>query len=267
MTYVPKLPDKNVNVSDRHPLAELAWLLGGALGILLLAYLALGLAVDIAVEKMPPDFEAEHLSDFSIPLDVDEGDPFQDPTQEVLEKLIDAMPEVHYDFELGIVPGNEINAFALPGGGIVMMRGLLANADSENEVAMVLAHELGHFANRDHLRGLGRGLVIAVFSSLLFGQDTVGRVMGGTLNLAQMQHSRGQETAADVYGVALLNKAYGHVGGSTAFFERLMENDIPKSLAWMSTHPLSEKRIHDIRNEITTKGYGESGLLPWPPLE
>ncbi len=266
MSYVPKLPKENVNVSKRHPLLDLATLLGGALAILLGLYFLLGLAVDLTVDHLPADFEADHLAELRFPMETDPDDPFLDPTEDVLERLLDHADDMGYDFELAVAPGNDINAFALPGGGIVIMRALLSQAESENEVAMVLAHELGHFAHRDHLRGLGRGLVIASLSALMFGDDTIGRVLGSTLNLAQLSYSRGQETAADIYGLQLLNKAYGHVGGSTAFFERLLEKDIP-GLAWATSHPLSRKRISTIQAHIGQRGYAQQATLPWPPLE
>ncbi len=266
MTYVPKLPTENVNISKQHPLAELAWLLGGVLVILLGVYFLMGVAIDVTVDRLPPDFESRHLADMDFPIATDPDDPFLEPTENVLDLLVDQIPEPAYDFELAISPGNEVNAFALPGGNIVLMRALLAQASSENEVAMVLAHELGHFAHRDHLRGLGRGLVIAALSAFFMGDQVVARVLGSSLNLAQLKHGRGQETAADLYGLELLYKTYGHVGGATAFFERLQASDMP-SLAWAVSHPLSEKRIETLREEIRSRGYHEGDLKPWPPIE
>lgn len=264
MTYVPKLPTENVNVSKRHPLVDLAWLLGGALAILLGIYFLLGLAVDFTVDRLPPEFEKQHLEGMRYPMEIDHDDPFLEPTEEILERLTEQLATPLYDYKLLISPGNDINAFALPGGTIIMVRGLLSRAESENEVAMVLAHELGHFAHRDHLRGLGRDLVIATLTALLFGDETINRVLGGTLNLAQLSHSRGQESAADLFGLELLNKAYGHVAGATAFFERLSKDDIPAGLAWSSSHPLSKKRIQRLRTEIAQRGYVDGELLPWP---
>ena len=55
----------------------------------------------------------------------------------------------------------------------VIYQGLLAQAESENELMMVLGHELGHFANRDHLRGLGRALLVQIAIAAFFRQTTV----------------------------------------------------------------------------------------------
>jgi Zn-dependent protease with chaperone function len=70
-------------------------------------------------------------------------------------------------YKIHIIPDPRINAMALPGGNIVVFSALIKETGSENELAFVLAHELGHFANRDHLRGLGRRLLLLTASAAL----------------------------------------------------------------------------------------------------
>ena len=65
-------------------------------------------------------------------------------------------------FHVYVTEVDDINAIALPGSNIIVFSGLLQNIQSENELVMVLGHELGHYAHKDHLRGLGRGLGISL---------------------------------------------------------------------------------------------------------
>ncbi|MDX1498186.1 MAG: M48 family metallopeptidase [Salinisphaeraceae bacterium] len=256
---------ENVNISKRSPLVEMVWLLGGALLLLLGTYFALGFAVDHIVQRMPDHWEpvlAEHID---IPLEVDEDDPFQDTVENLLEDLVDQLDKQPYDYEVGIAPSNEVNAFALPGGRIVVTRALITSVKSENELAMVLAHELGHFAHRDHLRGLGRGLSMAALSLLLFGADSgVTQFLTGTLNVAHAGFSRKQETAADQFALELLNAKYGHIGGATDFFERLAENE-SRWGEWLSTHPASSERVLALRQHAARQRYKVGQTLPLRP--
>jgi predicted Zn-dependent protease len=97
------------------------------------------------------------------------------------------------DYQLLYIPDETVNALALPGDHVIIYQGLLAEAESENEIMMVLGHELGHFANRDHLRGLGRGIVVQIVASLLFGD--AGSIGAASLEtFARSQFSQQQET-------------------------------------------------------------------------
>ena len=80
---------------------------------------------------------------------------------------------------------------ALPGGQIMVFSGLLKKVNLENELAMVLGHELGHYAHRDHLRGMGRGLGVTLGLAMLFGQDSAVAGIASDLFLGmEMRYSR-----------------------------------------------------------------------------
>ena len=102
----------------------------------------------------------------------------------------------YYEFRVWVADADEVNALALPGQRIVVFRGLLEAVASENELDMVLAHELGHFAGRDHLKGLGRGLVASFLAMTLFGSDSsaAGLVAHITLSF-DARYSQRQEAA------------------------------------------------------------------------
>ena len=176
------------------------------------------------------------------------------------------------EYRVHIVPSEEANAFALPGGHIVFLSGLVKEAGSENELAMVLGHELGHYLERDHLQGLGRGLVLVFLSSLLFGADSpLASLTMALLGGAEMQFSQSQERQADEWGLKLLMEEYGHAGGATSFFRRMEEEEKGKELLYFfSTHPFPRERIEAMEEAILQRGYpvketealGEALTLP-----
>jgi Zn-dependent protease with chaperone function len=72
-----------------------------------------------------------------------------------LVSSVEGLPK--FSYKVSVHDQATVNAVALPGGNIIVFKGLLTELKSENEVAMILAHELGHYAHRDHLHGIGQG--------------------------------------------------------------------------------------------------------------
>jgi predicted Zn-dependent protease len=135
------------------------------------------------------------------------------PGRAVLGRLVTrltqaaALPEA---LHASVVRRDEVNAVALPGGHIYVFEGILAKAESPDELAGVIAHEMGHVARRDGVRSI----LETAGLSFLFGMVLGDFVGGGAIILAaktllQSSYSRDTETAADAYGVALMNKIGG----------------------------------------------------------
>ena len=72
------------------------------------------------------------------------------------------------DYQVFYIEEKTVNALAIPGDKIIIYQGLLEKIDSENELVMILGHEIGHFAHRDHLRRLGNFLLIKLLISFFF---------------------------------------------------------------------------------------------------
>ena len=161
MKFTARQPGINVNVSPTHPLKEFAILAGGLLAIVVGVYLALGLAVDLIVPRLSMDLEKKLAGAFVGRLvETEEVDTTTRSLQDLVDRLQDRCAPLPYMITVHVTESDAVNAAALPGGHMVVFTGLLAEMTSENELAFVLAHELGHYANRDHLRGLGRALVL-----------------------------------------------------------------------------------------------------------
>ena len=87
----------------------------------------------------------------------------QDTLNQLLDRLETNLPAKQIserNYQVLYVPDKTVNALAIPGDRVIIYQGLLTEVQSENELMMVLGHELGHFANRDHLRGLSRQILI-----------------------------------------------------------------------------------------------------------
>lgn len=139
-----------------------------------------------------------------------------------------------------------VNAISLPGGTIVVFRGLLAQAADADEVAGVLAHEMTHVAERHPLAGALRGLGIAGLITLVSG-DASGVLAGGAGALMAGAYSRDDEAEADRGALRLLGAA-GIGSHSFAEFFRHTQTGIP---AWLTDHPDSLARADFIDAHAT----------------
>ena len=150
MKYTARQPEKNVNVTPSSPIQEFYILTAGILGIIIGIYLILGFAVDLIVPHISPDFENRMATHFL--RSVSNDDAGNDPCSYV-QSLVDTMQEhcaqLPYRFTVHVRNDPAINALAFPGGHIIVYTGLLEKVTSENELAFVLAHEMGHYAHRD----------------------------------------------------------------------------------------------------------------------
>jgi len=156
------------------------------------------------------------------------------------------------EYELNVVVFDHamINAFAAPGGQIVLMRGLLDQAPGRDAVAAVLAHEIGHVERRDATRHALRAAGTAGLVSMVLGDFTGGAaavVLGE--RLLQSSYTRAAEAEADSFALDMLNRAGIDSTGMAAFFEQLAAEDgRPKLPAYFSTHPASADRAERARS-------------------
>lgn len=264
--FIPKSIDENVNISKTSPVKEFITLFFGLIGIVFVFYFLLGFALTALIARMPVKFEntISHLYDLGRLGMTDEDDFRQLRAQGVLDRLAANLENNDKEYKVFIKEDDMANAFALPGGRIMILSGLLNEAESENELAMILAHELGHYHNNDHLKGLGRGIVVVFLSAVLFGNDSgVTGFVSGALTSLDMKFSRAQELQADEFALKLLNKTYGHVAGAVDFFVRTQKNEkMPKILRYFSTHPIDEIRIQQIERDIKQNSYRIGNKTP-----
>lgn len=151
--------------------------------------------------------------------------------------------------DIRVVDNAMVNALAAPGGHIVVFRGLLDKAESANEVAGVLAHEMGHVVHHHSMQALVRHYAISLVVTVLTGNDAfLGNA--GTL-LLQFAYSREAEAEADATAVDILDGAGLRSDGLAQFFARIEKGEKKDSTSlwrYVNTHPPTNERIAALNN-------------------
>jgi len=252
MDYNTKTLKHNPNISHEHPLKEFSSLLIAALLLLLIGYLLLNFLAKKALSHITPEDEALLFQNWQPPLSHLNTSPEGIKKTQQLQQRINQLKTcagIQSDIQLNIDDIAEKNAFAFPGGKIVVYSGLLNAITSENSLTFILAHELAHISQRDHLRGLGQGLSLVALSLLINGSNSeLSSLTNSILSFSQAQYSQQQEQQADAKALDTLQCFYGHVGGATDFFKTLLLSEQSNILNhFFSTHPELNLRIQHIQ--------------------
>lgn len=147
----------------------------------------------------------------------------------------------------------QVNAFALPGGEVFVLTGLLDRVQSDDDMLRgVLAHELGHAVHRHGVRALVRNGVYGIALSFFLGDmnGVAATIVGGASKLDTLQYSRSMEEEADEFGVDLLLRIHSDPEGLARFMESLESAPVP---GFLSTHPDSKERAKAIRERMKEK--------------
>ena len=263
----PEIPE-GINTTSTHPLKEFAILSGGVLGLIIVAVFTLGLLAENLAVYIPFSVEQQLVPavfpDSSAGVDTDsEISAYLQYLSAQLAERMDIPDEmtmtIHY-------VNNDIeNAFASVGGHIYIFKGLIRLLPNENALSMVLAHEMAHVLHRHPIMAMGRGMVIGLLLATVSGLSAdhfVGGVISNTGTITMLGFSREQEREADETALTAVAKYYGHVGGAADLFRTLLSLEEKYATGrpqFLSTHPLSENRIHLLHqyarsNDLQTQG-------------
>lgn len=172
-------------------------------------------------------------------------------TAYINEFFIGLKIQSRYDIQIVVIKGDVVNAFALPGGRIVVYDQLLKKLSSYPELAALLAHEFTHVENRHTVRTLLRQLGSKVFLSLVLGDA---RAVGGIIinnadDLKSLSYSRALEKEADDNGARLLADRKIDCSGYIKLFNVLKkETQGSQPQEWINSHPNLDKRIKNVEN-------------------
>jgi Zn-dependent protease with chaperone function len=167
----------------------------------------------------------------------------QSALQALAKKITHDASEV---YETRLMDSEMPNAFALPGGIVIMTTGLLRMADDEAEIAGVLAHEIEHVTQRHVLAGFLRDAVLSAVWALTMGDYAGLMVIDPTTayRIANLEFSRSDEMEADAGAVKRLHRAGLTHTGLLKFFERIQHGEsATDGPEWLSTHPSTDARI------------------------
>ena len=170
--------------------------------------------------------------------------------EEILASLAASVPDVPYSFRLIVVDNPMVNALALPGGTIIVFRGLLDKTRTPEELAGVLAHEVQHILRRHSTQALLQRVSMKVLLAAAVG-DAKGLSYGleGAQVLGMLRYSRQYEEEADAEAVRMLIASGIDPRGLAVFFEAI-QTDREAALkipAYLSTHPDMAGRIQRLR--------------------
>ncbi len=142
------------------------------------------------------------------------------------------------------------NAFALPGGKIMMSDELVKLAQSDEAVLGVLAHELGHHKHHHAMRGIIQSSAVGAIIAVWFG-DVSSIALAVPATLAQMKYSRDFESEADLFALKLMKTSGISTEPMAALFEKMekQHGDSKAPPEWMSSHPITSARIKQFRNQ------------------
>lgn len=242
----------------------------GVLGVVaLLPLLALVLlltrvddAVGWLVKQIPHEQEAKLgdlvLAQTRAQMRVIESGPAVDAVRQIGQRLTTGSA---YTYRWLVVDNAELNAFAAPGGVVVVYSGLLQAAKTPEEAAGVIAHEVAHAELRHGLQGMVKALGVRAGAAVLLG-DWSGAALGQAMTgLLEMKFSREAEEAADAEGLRRLIAARINPTGMADFMDTLAKQSpgaaVPELL---STHPASEGRAVRLREAA------KAHAGPWAPL-
>lgn len=236
---------------------RMVWgIVGGSLLALVLGlWFESDLLVELAVDRIPVEWEQKlgesAYHDFLAGQEIVKEGAAVTAVEEMTRRLTDQISGNPYIFDVTVVRSDVVNAFALPGGYVVVFTGLMKKAENAEEVAGVLAHELNHVLQRHGLERIVKQLgVVAVVSIALGNPPGLGGIMKQLgIELMTLKFGRAQETEADLTGLQLLHRAKIDPNGMITFFERLAEKD-ENRVEWLSTHPMSSNRADRLRSQL-----------------
>jgi predicted Zn-dependent protease len=196
---------------------------------------------------------------------------------EVVESAIDEITGLlknildtsKYTYRITIIENSDINAFSLPGGYIIIYSGLIGFCEASEELAGVIAHEMGHNENHDVLTRLAKNISITITLNSIFGGDN--NKLGNILQqVISTKFDRTQEERADAFAVDLMLRCGINPDYLAQFFERLLEQkpDILNQLDFLMTHPADDKRVEAIRSRAEGKYFIEEPIrINWDELQ
>lgn len=177
--------------------------------------------------------------------------------EKMTSPLIEAIDNERYDFRFHIIEEPTLNAFAIPGGHVVLHSGLILRADSSEEVIGVVAHEIAHVTGQHSLRQMISSTGVVLIVQAFFGdmEGILALITQKSAFLLMQKFSRDHEREADEVGFAYLEKARINPEGMITFFEKLKDEHknaqaLDETLNFLSTHPTTSNRIEFLRNKL-----------------
>ena len=252
---VSRCPDLDQAFAGRRGVAVIvAWSLAATMSIAAVVLFGVPLAADRLAPLVPAAFERRlgDVADQQVKMLFDGKVCDHADGRLAFAKLVNALREtagLDTSVQSGVLSTPVPNAFALPGGKVYLFNGLLAKADNADEIAGVLAHELGHLKHRDSMRGLIYNGGTSFLIGLLFGDVTgSGALIFASRTLVTASYSREAEQNADSFAIDIMHKLGRPAKPMGELLFRVTGKE-GKGLSIVSSHPLTEDRLARMSRE------------------
>ncbi|MBL19971.1 MAG: hypothetical protein CMC82_09180 [Flavobacteriaceae bacterium] len=186
----------------------------------------------------------------------------------VSKRLQEQIPTSEYDYNITILDNPQINAFTIPGGNIYVFSGLISFCDSPEQLAAVLAHEMGHVEKRHTVDRLAQEFGLSVLFSIMTGGDTV-LLSDLYQTLISSGFSRSNEKEADQFALNLLEDASISPKSIASFFRKLNRENLAydDKIELVMTHPHNNSRIKASLNHEVDETFKEISFnLNWEEI-
>lgn len=178
-----------------------------------------------------------------------------DYIKEIVEKVGKKSDRPNLNYTLRVIENKEINAFATPGGFIYLYTGLIEKIESNDEIANIIGHEMGHICARDGINQLQKTLLYSIPASILLKNKSaaIQKAVDAAFTITMLKYSREQELRADKLGVTYAYRAGYNPEGMISFFRKLQEIEKASpslKLTFLASHPDIEDRIKNVEKVI-----------------
>jgi Zn-dependent protease with chaperone function len=240
----------DANAPGRHSVGRIvAWSLAAAVSVVLITLYGLPLIAERLTPLLPESFERRLGDVAEQQVKAIFGDKVCDNPagQAAFVKLVDALRGAA-GLDRSVVPSvlssGIANAIALPGGKVFLFSALLDKANDPDEIAGVIAHEFGHVAHRDNMRGLIHNGGTSFLIGLLFGDITgSGALIFTSRTLITSSYSRETEQNADTYSIDVMRRLGRSPTPMGELLFRVTGKEGGSGLGILSSHPLTEDRL------------------------
>ena len=180
----------------------------------------------------------------------------------ISDRLVEGLNDSEYNYHFVVFKSEMINAFTVPGGNILISTGLIGFCDTPEELAAVIAHEIGHVEQRHVISRLVKELGIEILTS--GDQFVIGELTG---LITSTSFDRKQEEEADLFAAKLLETSSIEPRFLATFFRKLeeeMDNELMQQFEIISTHPNFRSRIREALSYKPAKDFDAKAIeLDW----
>ena len=247
--------DENINITEPSPLKDLVSIGVNIILILVCLYYTVYFATGIILNNISikkqiaiENFISSAIKAETIPISQEEQEKLNVVKNNIL-KTDDQFPKTS-NLDIFIEKNEQLNALCYPNGNIYITSALYKELKNEEELTFVIAHEMAHYKNKDHLLNLRRGIagsaVLILVSIANPSNDRISKITESGINMTDLKYSRQVEENADKYAIRVMNKIYGSAKAGVDVMNIIKEKN-SFDIEFLSSHPNIDKRIEYIK--------------------